>query len=92
VINLSAYEVTAVDWNALRYLALRAAQQTPLPPAPQIVYCDRDSLRNVKVVGPHWVLDHRMRNTRGTYGDRIEEDHTEDVYALLPDGQLVYLK
>jgi hypothetical protein len=92
VANITAYEASPLDRSALTSLAKRAAQETPLKPAPQLGYLNHRTNEFVELLGPHWVLDHRMQNSEGTYGAHNEEDHTDDVYALLPNGELVYVR
>jgi len=90
--DTAPYEASALDWNALRSLALLAAQRTALVPTPKLGYVNRATNDYTELLGPHWLLDHRMQNSEGSYSGHVEEDHTDDVYALLPDGSLVYVQ
>lgn len=90
--NAAAYEASSLDWEALGALAKRAAQETPLPPDPRIVYFDRKTNTNVDLLGPHWVLDHRFENFDDRRHAYPEEEHDELIYALLPDGELMYVQ
>ncbi|EHB48695.1 hypothetical protein MycrhDRAFT_5536 [Mycolicibacterium rhodesiae JS60] len=90
--NMTAYEASSLDRSASTSLAKRAAQETPLKPAPRLGYLNHRTNEYIELLGPHWVLDHRMQNSEGSYGAHNEEDHTNDVYALLPDGELVYVQ
>lgn len=93
VANIVAYDATNVDWNTVGPLAMRAAQQTKLSPAPVLGYVNRQTGQYVQLLGPHWVLDHRMQNSESTNpGVYVDEDHTDDVYALLPGGDLMYVQ
>jgi hypothetical protein len=92
VANITAYEASRLDWSALSSLAQRAAQETPLTPAPRFTYFNRATRTHVELLGPHWILDHRMQNSQATEPAFIDEDHTDVVYALLPDGELVYVQ
>jgi hypothetical protein len=88
-----AYEKSTLDWGALRSLAKRATEETPLDPDPRIVYVDRSTNTNVEVLGQHWVLDYRFENANDERNPHcIEEDHTDDIYALLPDGQMMFVR
>lgn len=87
------YNSSLLDWSALQSQAASAARQTPLKPAPAMGYVNRQTGECVQLLGPHWVLDHRMEN----YEERpntavIEEGHVDVIYALLPDGQLMYVR
>lgn len=90
--DVTAYEASSLDWTALRALAQRVAQETPLKAHPRIVYFNRKTDTNVDVLGPHWLLDCRFENYEERPNDAvIEEGHLDVVYALLPDGQLMYV-
>lgn len=87
------YEASSLDWRALEHLAQLAARGTAVTPAPILNYVDRGGNRYVKVLGPHWVLDHRWEHSTWSKPDGIrEESDINDVYALLPDGSLVVVR
>lgn len=91
--DVTAYETSSLDWAALRALAQRAAQETALKPDPRIVYFDRKTGANIDVLGPHWVLDRRYENYDERPNDAvIEEGHVDVIYALIADGQLMYVR
>jgi hypothetical protein len=91
--DTEAYKSSSLDWVALHALAKRTAQETPLNPDPRIGYLDRSTNANVDVLGPHWVLDCRYENASDERNPHlIEEDHIDDIYALLPDGELMLVR
>lgn len=90
--DATLYNSSWLDWSALQSQAARAVRQTPLKPAPAMGYVNRASGEYVQLVGPHWVLDHRMENSEGTYSGHIEEEHLDAVYVLLLDGSLVCVR
>jgi len=91
VANAWDYGSTSIDWPALNALARSAAVDTPVPAAAGLGYIDRAANTFVDVCGPHWLLDHRMEDAESTAAHAIEEDHTENFYVLLPDGQLTHV-
>lgn len=91
--DVTEYEASSLDWAALRAVAQRAAQETPLKPDPRIVYFDRTAGVNIDVLGSHWVLDRRFENYEQRPNDAvIDEGHADIVYVLLADGQLMYVR
>jgi len=74
----------------VEHLAQLAARATSVTPAPVLNYVNRGEKRYVRVLGPHWVLDHRMENSelKSPNGYK-EETHVDEVYAVLQDGSLV---
>jgi hypothetical protein len=92
VASIAKYETSSLDWGALRSLARRAAQGTTLKPASQLGYVRRHASEYQEVLGPHWVLDHRRYHQEVSDTNVAEEEHWDEVYALLPDGDLVYVR
>ena len=85
----AAYEASSLDWGSLKSLAKRAAQQTPLKPAPALNYSNPVTGANVEVLGPHWALDHLRRSWEEVTPLAVDEEYSDYVCALLPDGELV---
>lgn len=89
VTDLATYETTKLDWNVIKSLAVRAAKETSLKPAPVVGYVKRSTHEFIDVCGPHWLLDNRYEWWEETRDYIVEESRTEVLYALMPDGQLV---
>lgn len=88
----AAYDASSLDWGALRSLAERAAQETPLKPAPKLSYFNPVTGENVEVLGPHWALDHLQRSVEEVAPLAVDEEYSDTVCALLPDGELVQVQ
>lgn len=95
--HLAPYEATRIDWAELRELAVRAARETPIPPAPGLGYLKtpgwqpstaprKDTL--VDVCGPHWLLDYAFNRYESPGDDPKEEEYAQYLYVLMPDGEL----
>ncbi len=85
--DVEAYKQTALDNEAIRGLAVRAAAETPLKQAPAVGYIDQNK-QFIDVCGPHWLLDSRTERVDEVRNGLGEDGTYTWLYVLMPDGQL----
>lgn len=85
--DLQSYNETEVDWKAIQSLAVRAAKETPLKPAPAIGYVNENQ-QFIDVCGPHWLLDARTERVENARNGLGEDETYTWLFVLMPDGQL----